>query len=314
MSQSDIIMPTQALGDLPHVRKITLRDVEDSLRRGVDDFRHMPTHVIFIGILYPIIGFLLWAATIRLDLIPLLYPVASGFALVGPFAAIGLYELSRRRERNLEATWGHAFDIFYSPSLGSILRVAATLLVLFIGWVATAHILYVTYLGPHESQSLARFLERVLTTPEGRQLMIIGNLVGLMFATLAFSLSVVAIPLLLDRNVGAAVAMATSVAVVAKNPLVMAAWALIVAALLALGSVPLLVGLVFVVPILGHTTWHLYRKAIEPDDRPRPRYKPATKGPRYAADFPASLFARTYPKESSEGQRSNRQPVGPKQA
>ncbi len=125
MKSQDIIMPTESAGTLPVVRRIDFEDLGYALAKGFDDFRAMPTHVVFLSLIYPIIGIVLGRAMLRLDLIPLLYPLATGFAIVGPFAAIGLYELSRRREQGLETTWGHAFDITHSPSFGSILLLLA---------------------------------------------------------------------------------------------------------------------------------------------------------------------------------------------
>ena len=157
-------------------------------------------------------------------------------------------------------------------------------------WVATAHAIYVANFGVREPLSLFSFAQTVVTSPEGRNLILVGNAVGFLFAVLAFALSVVSFPLLLDRHVGAGVAIATSIKAVLANPVTMALWGLIVAALLLAGSLPLFLGLAVVMPVLGHATWHLYRKLIVPDDSPRPEIKVQPKGVRYAAEFPASLF------------------------
>ena len=138
---------------------------------------------------------------------------------------------------------------------------------------------------------MEEFARKVLTTPQGYRLMLVGNLVGLLFAVVSFALSVVAFPLLLDRNVGFAAAIWTSLRAVARNPVTMATWGLIVAGLLVAGSLPFFVGLAIVMPVLGHATWHLYRKLVEPDDSPRPQCRPRQKGIRYGADFPANLFS-----------------------
>ena len=162
-----------------------------------------------------------------------------------------------------------------------------------VAWVGVAHSIYLSRFVAREPASLWEFVKTVLTTREGLELFVVGNTVGLLFAVLAFSLSVVSFPLLLDRRVGTAVAIATSVQVVLKNPVTMAAWGLIVAGCLLLGSLPLLLGLPIVMPVLGHATWHLYRRAVVPDRAARPDYTPREKGPRYAADFPANLFTRS---------------------
>lgn len=293
MKSQDVIMPSESGGALPVVRRIDFEDLVTALASGCDDFRAMPTHVVFLSLIYPIIGLVLARAMLRLDLIPLLYPLATGFAIVGPFAAIGLYELSRRREQGLETTWGHALDITHSPSFGAVMMLGLLLVAILVAWVGIAHSIYLARFAAREPASLWEFVKTVVTTREGLELFIVGNAVGLLFAVLAFSLSVVSFPLLLDRHVSTSVAIATSVQVVLKNPITMAAWGLIVAGGLLLGSLPLFLGLPVVMPVLGHASWHLYRRAVVPDRAPRPEYQPEVKGPRYAADFPASLFTRS---------------------
>jgi uncharacterized membrane protein len=292
MASPDIIMPTESLGAQPEVRTITLADLKDALRKGLDDFLAMPTHAVFLCMIYPIIGIILGFVTFEADFIPLLYPLASGFALIGPFAAIGLYELSRRREAGLDTTWSHAFDVVHSPSFPAILGLGALLLGIFLAWIVTADLIYLEYFGRLPQTSLTTFVHKVLTTPEGFRLFVVGNLTGFLFAVLAFSLSVVAFPLLFDRHVGLSTAIATSLQAVIRNPVTMALWGLIVAGGLLIGSLPLFVGLAIVMPVLGHATWHLYRKVVVPDSNPRPEFHRQEKGKRYAADFPSSLFSR----------------------
>jgi uncharacterized membrane protein len=291
MAQYDIIVPTDPTDALPVVHTIGMADLKDALAKGLDDFKAMPTHVIFLCLIYPIVGLMLGRAALGFELLPLLYPLATGFALIGPFAAIGLYELSRRREAGMDTSWKHAFDVVHSPSVRPIAALGLVLVLLFAVWVAVAHAIYVANFGIREPESLVVFAQTVLTTPEGHNLIVVGNAVGFLFAVFAFSLSVVSFPLLLDRNIGFAGAILTSMKVVAANPVTMMAWGLIVATGLVIGSLPFFVGLAVVMPVLGHSTWHLYRKAVEPDPSPRPEYRPRPKGKRYAADFPASLFA-----------------------
>lgn len=291
---TDVILPTQPARELPAVRSIGMADLRDAFAKGVDDFRAMPTHVIFLSIIYPIIGLLLAGATFGYNVIPLLYPLAAGFALIGPLAAIGLYELSRRREMGLDTSWKHAFDVIHSPSLSAIAALGALLLVIFSVWLAVAHAIYIANFGIEEQPvALDTFVRQVLTTPEGQNLIMVGNAVGFLFAVLAFSVSLVSFPLLLDRNVGVAVAIVTSIKTILKNPITMTLWGLFVAGALAIGSLPFFIGLAVVMPVLGHSTWHLYRKVIEPDPSPRPEYHPRPRGRHYAADFPVSLFMPT---------------------
>ncbi len=291
MVKPDVILPAEPSAALPAVRSISPRDLLDALRRGVDDFRAMPTHVIFLSLIYPIAGLAIARWTFGYDILPLLYPLLAGFALIGPFAAIGLYELSRRRELGLDTSWRHAFDIVHSPSLWSILALGLLLLAIFGVWLAVAHGLYVAHFGEDERPvALAEFARRIFDTPQGRSLIVTGNAVGFLFALASFALSAVSFPLLLDRNVGMAAAIVTSLRAVLKNPVTMALWGLIVALGLAIGSLPFLFGLAVVMPILGHASWHLYRKVVVPDGGARPEFDPSPKAPRYAADFPSSLF------------------------
>jgi uncharacterized membrane protein len=245
------------------VRKIGFADIKDAMAHGLDDFAAMPSHVIFLGLIYPIVGFVLARAAFGYDVLPLLYPLATGFALVGPLAAVGLYELSRRREQGLDTHWTHVFDIRKSPSFGAILALGALLMLIFIAWLGTAQAIYQSLFGVLAPSSLTSFAHNVLTTAVGWKLIVLGNGIGFLYAVVVLTISVVSFPLLLDRDVGAAVALWTSVRAVAANPMTMAAWGLIVAVLLVIGSLPFFFGLAIVMPILGHSTWHLYRKVID---------------------------------------------------
>jgi uncharacterized membrane protein len=281
----------------PIVRKIGVADLKDAVAKGVDDFLAMPTHVIFLAVIYPVVGLLLAAITFGYDLMPLLFPLAGGFALIGPFAAIGLYELSRQRERGVEVSWKHAFGLLRYPSLDAIAAMGLVLMIVFLVWLATAQLLYQSLFGYALPESIRQFLSDILTTPAGWTLIIAGNGIGFLFAALAMTISVVSFPLLLDRDVGVIVAMHTSVGAVLRNPLMMAVWGLFVAAALVIGSLPFFVGLAVVLPVLAHSTWHLYRKVVEPDLSPRLDRHRGPKGRRYAADFPAVLFPWTHEDE-----------------
>jgi uncharacterized membrane protein len=291
MAESDVILPAEPTLELPAVRSITPVDLWHALAAGFADFRAMPTHVIFLSLIYPIAGLGITRWTFGYDLVPLLYPLLAGFALIGPIAAIGLYELSRRRELGLDTSWKHVFDIAHSPSLPAITALGLLLFALFAIWLAVANGLYIASFGEYQQPAtLAEFARRVLGTPQGHNLIIIGNAIGFLFALVAFALSAVSFPLLLDRNVGMAMAIITSVKAILKNPFTMALWGLIVAAGLVIGSLPFLFGLAVVMPILGHATWHLYRRLVVPSAAPRPEYNPQPRGERHAADFPSSLF------------------------
>ena len=248
----------------PTVCRIGVRDVRDALREGFDDFLNNPSHLVFLGLIYPSVGLYLAFWTSNLNLLPLLYPLISGFALIGPFAAIGIYEISRRREAGLDASWRHAFAVVRSPSLPAIAALSAALTIIFVLWLMTASSLYQWLFAPLGTLAPQRFVADLFTTNRGRDLMLLGNATGFAFAATAFCISAVSFPLLLDRDVGAGAAVFTSIHAVLDNPLPMLVWALIIAAGLAIGFVTLLVGLAVVVPVLGHATWHLYRKVVEP--------------------------------------------------
>lgn len=288
--EHDLILPAETGDYVPVVRTIGFDDLKTALRKGFDDFKAMPTHALFIGVIYPVIGLLLARAALGYDLVPLIYPLASGFALIGPFAALGLYELSRRREMGRDTSWRHMLDFMHLPTTGSILALGGLLVIVFLVWISAADALYTSSFGHRSVTSVPVFLQNMFGTPEGRGLIVTGNLIGLLFAATAFVLSAISFPLLLDRNVSLPVAMATSVSVVMKNPVAMAVWGLVVALGLLVGALPALLGLVIVVPVLGHATWHLYRSVLEPAPDSRPEHKPRPKYKRYGAQFPASLF------------------------
>jgi uncharacterized membrane protein len=277
----------------PIIRKIRMADLKDALTKGIDDFWAVPTHAIFLSIFYPIATLVLAQLALNNNLFHLFFPFAAGFTLIGPVAALGLYEMSRRRELGLDLSWTHAFNVRYSASIGGVLALSLLLLVLFLIWVAVAQAIYVASFGYAPPVSIPNFLRQVFTTPEGWTLIFVGNGVGFLFAVLVLLTCVVSFPLLLDRDVGAAVAVLTSIKVVLRNPVTMAMWGLIVSGLLLVGSLPLFIGLAVVMPILGHSTWHLYRKVVEPDLSFR-RQEAMTvnrRRRRYAAQFPAALFA-----------------------
>jgi uncharacterized membrane protein len=273
------------------VRTVRLADLRDALRKGIDDFSAMPSYALFLCLIYPFAGLVFGRLAIGYDVLPLLFPLMAGFALVGPFAAIGLYEMSRRREQGLDISWRRILDVRHRPTFGAIVALGLLLMAIFLIWLAVAQAIYIATFGYLPAASIPDFVRQVLTTPAGWTLIVVGNGVGFLFAVTVLTISVVSFPLLIDRDVGAAGAIVTSIRVVLANPAIMATWGFIVAALLAIGSVPLLFGLAVVMPVLGHATWHLYRRAVEPNLGPPQELREQAKGRRYAAEFPASLFA-----------------------
>ncbi|WP_181705375.1 DUF2189 domain-containing protein [Chthonobacter rhizosphaerae] len=247
----------------PTIRSIEVSDLKDVLRKGLQDFGAYRMDVIFISIVYPLAGLVLARAALGRDLLPLVFPLASGFALIGPFAASGLYELSRRREQGLPVSWTHAFSIFRNPSIGAILELGLILAGIFLFWLATAMAIYNLTLGPEPPASIGSFFQDVFTTGAGWAMIVLGVGIGFLFALLVLAISAVSFPLLLDRRVSLSTAIGTSVRAMMVNPVPMLAWGGIVAGSLVLGAIPLLCGLIIVMPVLGHATWHLYRRVVE---------------------------------------------------
>jgi uncharacterized membrane protein len=274
----------------PVIRTIGLPELHRALQRGWEDFKAVPSHAIILCIIYPVLGLMLARAVHGYSVLPLLFPLAAGFALLGPFAALGLYEMSRRRERGEPATAWDALEVVRSPSFGAMVGLGVLLLALFVTWVATAQAIYIAAFGYAGATGFSDFLERVLTTSQGWWLIVVGCGVGFLFALVALCISVVSFPLMLDRHASAGDAMVTSLRAVARNPVPMAAWGLIVALLLVAGTLPAFLGLAVVIPLLGHATWHLYRETIEPELNPQPLPPRAPRERKPAADFPANLF------------------------
>jgi uncharacterized membrane protein len=244
------------------VRRIGLADLRWALSRGMEDFAASRTDVIFICVIYPLLGLLLARLASGYDMLPLIFPLASGFALVGPLAAVGLNEMSRQRERGQPAGWAAAFGVFRSPAITSIVLLGLIQLGMLLFWLVLSNAVYNLTLGPQAPASVGSFVYDIFHTHAGHMMAVIGIGSGFLFALAALTISVVSFPMLLDGNVPLETAIRTSARVVARNPLVMAAWGLIIAVGLVAGSVPLLLGLIFVMPVLGHATWHLYRRVV----------------------------------------------------
>lgn len=246
----------------PKTRKLTTDDLRQALRKGWDDLGAMRSDVMFACLLYPLMGAVLLGLATQGDLSHLLFPVLSGFALVGPVAALGLYELSRRREAGAEVSWGAMFDVLRNPRFPRILMLSLFNGVIFMVWLLLADAIHAATLGTERPASLMALVTAALTTPAGWVMTVVGTGVGFVLAAAVLAISVVSFPLLLDRNVTLPVAVLTSVQVARENPVVIGTWGLIVAVGLGLGILPALIGLVVVLPVLGHATWHLYRRAV----------------------------------------------------
>jgi uncharacterized membrane protein len=247
--------------DYGNIQKIGASDLVDALAKGVDDFKAKPSHLVILAILYPLA--MVVSANIATGYIPLplVFPLLSGFALIGPLAAIVLYEISRRREQGLEISWEQALGVIRYPSVG-LVTLSVLLGVIYFAWLGAAFGIYEQIYGGTVPSSITAFIEEVLTTPAGWTLIIVGCGVGFLFALVALAVSAVSFPMLLDRHVSVARAVQTSVNAFLANPMTMMLWGIIVAGLLLIGAAPLFAGLAVVMPVLGHATWHLYRKVV----------------------------------------------------
>ncbi len=247
----------------PAIRHIGIADLRDALRRGTDDFLATPTQLVFLALIYPVVGLVAARVAWGGNMFQLIYPLVMGFALLGPVGAIGLYEISRRREQGAETSWLDGLGVLRSRAIFSVLVLGVVLLAIFLAWLLVAQAIYDAAFPGMRHASLGTLMRDVIDTPQGRWMILLGNAAGLVFGAVVLTISVVAFPMMLDRGVGVGEAVRTSVRAVAANPVTVAVWGLIVLAGFVVGCLPLFVGLAVVMPILGHATWHLYRKLVE---------------------------------------------------
>ncbi len=246
----------------PQARRASPAIIGIALRRGWEDFLACRSDVISICVMYPMVGLVLGYALLGHGLLPLAFPLIAGFALLGPLFATGLYEMSRRREQGLSADWVSAFRAFRSPAIASILLLGAFLLLIFAIWLGVAELIWRGTMGPLAPVSIGGFFHDVFATSRGQAMLVSGVGIGGLFALAVLATNIVSFPLLLDRNIGAVEAVRTSLGVAEENPRLVLAWGAVVAALLAIGSAAMLIGLAVVMPVLGHATWHLYRQVL----------------------------------------------------
>ena len=247
----------------PVVRRIAAADIAEALGQGLRDFQAMPLYGLAFGALYAAGGIVILLSLTAFGMVYLAYPLAAGFALIGPFVAIGLYEVSRRREAGQEISISGIWSTVRTRS--EIGWMAFVTLFVFIIWMYQVRLLIALLLGLNASfSSMQQFITVVLTTSEGLWFLAIGNVVGAALSLILFSLTVVSFPLLLDRDVDFITAMITSVRAVVTSPLPMIGWAAVIVVLLAVSAMPYFLGLVVTLPVLGHATWHLYRRIVAP--------------------------------------------------
>ena len=250
------------------IRRITGADIRFALREGFADFREKRGDIIVIALIYPL--FSLAVAFMSLGGLPLVlfFPMAAGLSLLGPLVAAGFYELARRREAGLDSGWQHFFDVRKSPSFGALIGVAVLMIAIFGAWVWLAGAIHDAFLGNVPPASIGVFLHQLFGTPAGWAMMVVGDLVGLVFAIAVLTLTWVSMPMLVDRPVDSWTAIHTSMRAVAANPMMAARWGLTVAVLLVIGSIPAFIGLAIVLPWLGYATWHLYTRIVDREALP----------------------------------------------
>jgi uncharacterized membrane protein len=247
---------------MPGVKAAALADIRLALAAGWADFTVAWRLSAWIGLLFALGGIAIVYVLGWLDLPWLVYPIAMGFPLLGPFAAVGLYEISRRLEAGQRLSWGAVIGSIVAQSGRELSWMAFVMLFVFWIWMYQVRLLMALFLGWSLNGTLSDFFKVLVTTQEGLLFLIVGHGVGALLALVLFSVTVVSIPLLLDREVDVVTAIITSIRVVAASPMVMLGWGLIVTLLFMAGCAPAFLGLVLIIPVLGHTTWHLYRRVV----------------------------------------------------
>ena len=261
-TQPDKLMPRPNAA--PVVNKVTAQDITASLRAGLSDFQARPVMSGFFGLFYALFGILIFWSLAWFGKIWMIIPAAVGFPLVAPFAAAGLYEMSRRLQNQEAFGWSEILAVMANQRRREMGWMAFVTLFIFWVWMYQIRLWLAVILQDASFSNFDGFLHAVFFTPQGWTFLAIGTCAGAFLSGVLFSVTVVAMPMLLDRETDFVTAMITSVRVVMENPVVMLTWAAIISATMLLSLVPAFLGLIFTLPILGHTTWHLYQRAVAP--------------------------------------------------
>jgi len=254
----------QGKSNFPDVRAVRFSDLRKILALGWADFRRAPLFGMFFGATYAVGGIVLVTSVIYFDMVWLIYPLIIGFALIGPFIATGLYETSRRLENHQTLTWGGILAAVWRQHRRELGWMAFVMLFIFWVWMYQVRTLVAVFFGFGGFATLQGFVEAVFTTPNGLTFLFVGHIVGAIISMVLFTLTVVSCPLLLEREVDIVTAIITSIRAVAASPLVMLCWGVFVVLAVILSALPGFVGLLIVLPVLGHATWHLYKIAVVP--------------------------------------------------
>ncbi|WP_420404519.1 DUF2189 domain-containing protein [Nisaea sp.] len=244
------------------VRAATIGDVRNALAAGWRDFRTAPAFGLFFGSFFAFGGLSILAMAWALDLSYLAYPTAVGFSLIGPFAAVGLYEVSRRLSSGQPLAWKDILGVIVAQRRRELGWMAFVTMFMLIMWMYQVRVLLAIFLGFQSFTSFAGFLEVILTTTDGLLFLGLGHVFGAVLALILFSATAISFPLLLDQEHDFITAMITSFKTVTMSPAVMVGWAAVIGVTLYLSMIPLFLGLIVALPVLGHATWHLYRSLI----------------------------------------------------
>ncbi len=245
------------------VRKISSADLNWALSEGWRDFQDKRGDLLFVAMLYPLIGVISAVAVVNDAALPLFFPLVAGLSILGPAVAAGFYELARRRESGLDASWRHFFDPLYGPGRETLVMLTVGLMLLFGIWIAFAYAIYAVTMGPSFPHGIAEFVDRLLFTKSGWALIILGNLTGALLALVVLVCSLVSFPMAVDKPVDPGTALDTSIRAVSANAGTVIGWGVRVALLLLLGCLPAFIGLAVVLPVLGYATWHLYTRLVD---------------------------------------------------
>jgi uncharacterized membrane protein len=248
----------------PAVNTVTAEDITASLKAGFADLLARPVMSGFFGFFYAVFGIVFIWCLVWVGAVWMVIPAAVGFPLVAPFAAAGLYEMSRRRQAGESFGWSDILTVMANQRKREMGWMAFVTLFVFWVWSYQVRLWLAIILQDSSFSDFGGFLEIVFFTPAGWTFLAVGTIVGAVLSAVLFSLTVVAMPMLLDRETDFVTAMITSVRVVAENPVVMLGWAAIISVTMLLSLAPAFLGLIFTLPILGHTTWHLYQRAVPP--------------------------------------------------
>jgi len=259
INQAEVYVPAK----MPVIRKVAVNDITAALKEGIADFIACPLYGLFFGSIYTIGGLAILAMLTTFDMSWMIIPIAIAFPFIGPFVAVGLYEVSRRRAAGVPLKFSEILSVIIAQKERQFGLMAFAIMCIFWIWIFQVRLLLAVFLGFQSFPSVAAFIKVVTTTPEGIGFITLGTAIGAVLAFVLFCTTVIAIPLLLDRDIDVISAIITSFKTVLQNPMVMIGWGITVAALAILALLPYFLGILIVLPILGHATWHLFERVIE---------------------------------------------------